>query len=200
MLVDTIDQVERNYVTEVNRRELIESAIRGVLGKLDPYSSYIGPDELDRFRTSVESEFGGIGIQIAADDGQLQIISPMYGTPAYRAGLLAGDRILEIDGKSTDGLTLDEAVEKLKGDEGTSVTLTDRACRQGGQRKSDAQAREDPPRNRAGRPSQGRRDVGFHARSEAAHRLRAADGVQPRYGRRAAARADAASRARSCAG
>jgi carboxyl-terminal processing protease len=124
ILVDTIDQVERNYVTKVNRRELIESAIRGVLSKLDPYSSYIGPDELGRFRTSVESEFGGIGIQIAADDGQLQILSPMYGTPAYRAGLLAGDRILEIDGKSTDGLTLDEAVEKLKGDEGTSVTLT----------------------------------------------------------------------------
>ena len=124
MLVDTIDQVERNYVVKVDRRDLIESAIRGVLSKLDPYSNYIGPDELDRFRSSVESEFGGIGIQIADDDGQLQVISPMYGTPAYRAGVLAGDRILEINGKSTDGLTLDEAVEKLKGDEGTSVMLT----------------------------------------------------------------------------
>lgn len=124
ILVDTIDQVERNYVTEVDRRELVESAIRGVLSKLDPYSSYIGPDELSRFRASVESEFGGIGIQITADDGQLQILSPMYGTPAYRAGLLAGDRILEVNDKSTDGLTLDEAVERLKGDEGTTVTLT----------------------------------------------------------------------------
>jgi len=124
ILVDTIDQVERNYVVEVNRREIIEAAIRGVLSKLDPYSNYIGPDELDRFRSSVESEFGGIGIQIAVEDGQLQIISPMYGTPAYRAGLLAGDHILEIDGKSTDGFSLDEAVEKLKGDEGSSVTLT----------------------------------------------------------------------------
>jgi len=66
MLVDTIDQVERNYVVKVDRRELVESAIRGVLSKLDPYSSYIGPEDLDRFRTSVESEFGGIGIQIAA--------------------------------------------------------------------------------------------------------------------------------------
>jgi carboxyl-terminal processing protease len=124
ILVDTLDQVERNYVTDVNRRELVESAIRGVLGKLDPYSSYIGPDELSGFRTSVESEFGGIGIQITADDGQIQILSPMYGTPAYRAGLLAGDRVLEINDKSTEGLTLDEAVEKLKGDEGTAVTLT----------------------------------------------------------------------------
>jgi carboxyl-terminal processing protease len=124
ILVDTFDQVERNYVIKVDRRELIESAIRGVLSKLDPYSSYIGPDDLDRFRTSVESEFGGIGIQIALDDGQLQILSPMYGTPAYRAGLLAGDRILEIDGKSAENLTLDEAVERLKGDAGTSVALT----------------------------------------------------------------------------
>ena len=124
ILVDAIDHVERDYVTEVDRRDVIESAIRGVLSKLDPYSSYIGPDELGRFRTSVESEFGGIGIQIAADQGQLKILSPMYGTPAYRAGLLAGDFILKIDGKSTDGLTLDEAVKRLKGDEGTSVTLT----------------------------------------------------------------------------
>jgi carboxyl-terminal processing protease len=124
LLVDTIDQVEQNYVNEVDRHDLIEAAIRGVLGKLDPYSSYIGPDELGRFRTSMESEFGGIGIQISADDGQLQILSPMYGTPAYRAGLMAGDRIVEINGKSTDGLTLDEAVERLKGDEGTSITLS----------------------------------------------------------------------------
>lgn len=124
LLVDTIDQVERNYVTEVDRRELIEAAIRGVLGKLDPYSNYIGPQELNRFRASVESEFGGIGIQIGFDGDQLRVLSPMYGTPAYRAGLLAGDRILDIDGKSTSGWTLDEVVEKLKGEEGKSVVLT----------------------------------------------------------------------------
>lgn len=123
IFVDTIDQVERNYVTELKRRELIEAAIRGVLGKLDPYSSYIGPEDLGRFRSSIENEFGGIGIQITADDGQIQILSPIYGTPAYRAGLMAGDRIVEVDGQSTDGLTLDEAVARLKGDEGTSVTL-----------------------------------------------------------------------------
>ena len=72
----------------------------------------------------MENEFGGIGIQITLDDGQLQVLSPMYGTPAYRAGVLAGDRIVEIDGKSADGLSRDEAVERLRGDEGTSVTLT----------------------------------------------------------------------------
>ncbi len=123
LLADTIDQVERNYVKEVDRRELIEAAIRGVLAKLDPYSTYIAPDEVQAFRAEIESEFGGIGIQIEMDDGQLTILSPIYGTPAYRAGLLAGDRIVEIEGKTTDGLTIDDAVRMLKGEEGVSVTL-----------------------------------------------------------------------------
>ena len=85
----------------------------------------------------------------------------MYGTPAYRAGLLAGDRILEIDGKSTDGLTLDEAVEKLKGEEGNRGDADRGARRQGGQGEGHAEAREDPRRNRARRPPQGRRHVGI---------------------------------------
>jgi len=123
-LADTVDQVERNYVTEVDRRELIESAIRGMLSKLDPYSTYMGPDEVQQFRASLMGEFGGIGIQIAADNGQLTVLSPIYGTPAYRAGILAGDRILQIDGRSTDGISVDEAVKRLKGDEGAPVTLT----------------------------------------------------------------------------
>jgi len=124
LLVDSIDQVEQNYVKQIDRRELIEAAIRGVMEKLDPYSSYIGPKDIDQLRTAVESEFGGIGIQVTLDDSELKILSPIYGTPAYKAGLLAGDRIVEIDGKSTDGLTLDEATGRLKGKEGTSLMLT----------------------------------------------------------------------------
>jgi carboxyl-terminal processing protease len=123
-LVDTVDQVERNYVKEVDRRELIDAAIRGILSKLDPYSSYIPAEELSRFRSTVESEFGGIGIQVSVQGGQLKVISPLPGTPAYRAGVLAGDRILEINGKSSEGLAIDEAVTQLKGKEGTKVTLT----------------------------------------------------------------------------
>jgi len=123
-LIDTMDQVERNYVRDISRRELIEAAIEGVLEKLDPYSNYIDPDELEGFRNSVESEFGGIGIQVGMEAGRLKVISPLVGTPAYRAGLLAGDTILAIEGKPTKGITLDEAVRRLKGPLGSRVTLT----------------------------------------------------------------------------
>lgn len=124
LLVDTIDQVQRNYVREVPRRKLIQAAIKGILAELDPYSTYIPPDEMDRFRDSLESEFGGIGIQITHEGGRLKVLSPMVGTPAYRAGLMAGDTIVEIDGKSTSELSLEEAVRRVKGKPGTQVTLT----------------------------------------------------------------------------
>ena len=124
LLADTVDQVDRNYVKEVDRRELIEAAIRGVMNKLDPYSAYIGPEELSQFRSSVDNEFGGIGIHVTTDDGDLKVLSPIYGTPAYRAGIQAGDRIIEIDGKSTEGIQPDDAIRWMKGAEGTKVTIT----------------------------------------------------------------------------
>lgn len=123
MLVETLDQVERNYVKGISRRELIEAAIEGVLQKLDPYSTYINPEKLSDFRSSVEHEFGGIGIRVGMEDGQLVVVSPMIDTPAHKAGILAGDRIIAIDGKPTKGLSLDKAVEMLQGKIGTDVTL-----------------------------------------------------------------------------
>ncbi len=101
-LADTIDQVERNYVKPVDRRELMEAAIKGIISKLDPYSAYIGPDEFTRFHDAVESQFGGIGIQVTVEDGQLKVISPLVGTPAYRAGVEAGDRIV-VDRRKAGG-------------------------------------------------------------------------------------------------
>jgi len=124
LFADTLDQVDRNYVKDVDRRELMEAAIRGVISKLDPYSNYIGPDELDRFKTGVESEFGGIGIQIGLRDEQLIVTSPMIDTPAFRAGILAGDRITHINGEPTKGLSLEEAIKKLKGPIGSEVKVT----------------------------------------------------------------------------
>ena len=125
MLVDTLDQVERNYVKGISRRELIEAAIEGVLRKLDPYSSYIAPEELDRFRGNIESEFGGIGIQITMNRAQqLTVLSPLVDSPAYRAGILSGDQIIEIDGKSTEDIDLDTATKWLKGKTGSKVELT----------------------------------------------------------------------------
>lgn len=124
VLVDTLDQIERNYVKPISRRELIEAAINGALSKLDPYSNYIAPEEVARFRTSVESQFGGIGIQITVDDGKLKVLSPLVGSPAYRAGVQSGDTISEIEGLPTGDMTLEEAVRKLKGEVGTTVTVT----------------------------------------------------------------------------
>jgi carboxyl-terminal processing protease len=125
VFVDTFQQVERNYVKDVDRRELLQAAIEGMMTKLDPYSSYISPEEMAQFSESVDQEFGGIGIQIHKDErtNRLMVMSPLPGTPAYRAGLVAGDVILEIDGKSTEGYSIEKAVGILKGKPGAPVKL-----------------------------------------------------------------------------
>jgi len=123
MFADTLDQVERNYVKDVTRRQLMDAAIRGMLRELDPYSNYIPSKQLDGFKVEVENEFGGVGIQVSLDNGQLRVISPLVGTPAYRAGVLSGDWITEIDGQTTKDITLDEAVQRMKGPLGTKVKI-----------------------------------------------------------------------------
>jgi carboxyl-terminal processing protease len=125
LLADTLEQVRANYVdTQVSERELVEAAIHGMMSKLDPYSDYIAPTELDQFRKGVEREFVGIGIQVAERDGQIQIVSPLFGTPAWRAGLRAGDRILTIGDTSTRGFSIDDAIKLMSGEPGTEVTVS----------------------------------------------------------------------------
>jgi len=124
VFADTLDQVERNYVDKISRRELMEAAIKGVLSKLDPHSSYISPDQLGQFKKEIEKEFGGIGIHVGIDRGRLTILSPIVGSPAYKVGVEAGDRIVRIEGEDTADITIDEAVTKLKGEIGSEVTIT----------------------------------------------------------------------------
>jgi len=121
--VEILRLVQKQYVRDVETKKLFRDAIDGMLGGLDPFSNYIPEDELTEFNKSTRGKFGGIGIQIGMRRGLLAVISPLEDTPAYRAGVLAGDLIAEIDGKSTDGLRLDEAVKILTGEPGTKVTL-----------------------------------------------------------------------------
>lgn len=125
LFADTFEQIERNYVKDVDRRQLIQAAIRGMVTQLDPYSNYISPEELKRFNQEVEQEFGGIGIQVQIDPKtrRLMVMTPLPGTPAYKAGIKSGDLIMEIDGKSSEGISLEEAVKTLQGKPGTDVTL-----------------------------------------------------------------------------
>lgn len=125
LFADTFEQIERNYVKDVDRRQLIQAAIRGMVTQLDPYSNYISPEELKRFNQEVEQEFGGIGIQVQMDPKtrRLMVMTPLPGTPAYKAGIKSGDLIMEVEGKSSEGITLEEAVKTLQGKPGTEVTL-----------------------------------------------------------------------------
>ncbi|MFP4168102.1 MAG: S41 family peptidase [Desulfonatronovibrionaceae bacterium] len=116
--------IEQNYVHDVDRKELIQGAIQGMLQELDPHSAFIDSEELKRTQEDISGEFSGIGIQIGLKDNQIVVISPIEGTPAYRAGLQAGDIILAVDGDSTQGMTLNEAVKKIRGKKGEPVVLT----------------------------------------------------------------------------
>ncbi len=129
VFVDTFEQIDRNYVTQVDRRDLMEAAMRGMLLKLDPYSSYIDNKELRSFNEHVDQEFGGIGIQVTfeAPTRQLKVMTPLPGTPAFKAGIRPGDRILEIDNKLTsefkEGNEMDSAINLMRGKPGSVVKV-----------------------------------------------------------------------------
>lgn len=129
VFVDTFEQIDRNYVSEIDRRDLMEAAIRGMVAKLDPYSDYISPDELAQFTEAIEQEFGGVGIQVQFDpvERNIEIMSPLPGSPAYRAGLRPGDRIVSVDGKAVADFAIGEEIETaisiLKGEPGVTITV-----------------------------------------------------------------------------
>ena len=119
---DVIGLVENNYVDPVDSKELIEKAIEGMVHSLDPHSSLLSPDDFKELQIDTQGEFTGIGVSITMKDGFVTVISPIEGTPAYEAGIKAGDRIIKVDGKTTGDLR--EAVKMIRGPKGTEVVVT----------------------------------------------------------------------------
>ena len=122
--IQVLTKVRDHYVEPVSSDKLMDSAIRGMLRTLDPYSQYLDKEEAQRLETTTHGAFGGIGISIGMRDGWVTVISPIEGTPAWRAGIQGGDRIMKIDGESAEGLSLDDAMKKMRGEKGTKVVLT----------------------------------------------------------------------------
>lgn len=116
--------VKRNYVEEVSTRELVEGAINGMLTSLDPHSAYLTPEDYKELQVETRGTFGGLGIEITQRDGMLTVVAPIEDTPAYRAGIQAGDVILRIDGEFTKDMTLLDAVKKMRGKKNTKVRIT----------------------------------------------------------------------------
>ena len=124
LFTDIISLVEDNYVDEVDTKKLIHSAIQGMIRSLDPHSSFMPPEAFEELQIDTQGEFGGIGIVITMKKGVLTVVSPIEGTPAYRKGVKAGDRIVKVNGESTQEMEMWEAVRKMRGKKGTSVTIT----------------------------------------------------------------------------
>lgn len=124
LLEEALSRIRAEYVEQPEAKPLIYGAMRGMLATLDPYSQFLDPDSYNELKVDTEGEFGGLGIEITIKDELLTIITPIDDTPAYRAGLLSGDRIVKIDGELTRGITLIEAVKKLRGKPKTQVNLT----------------------------------------------------------------------------
>jgi len=124
LFTEVLSIVQNQYVDEVPPKELIYSAIKGTLRGLDPHSSFLDPDSYREMQVETTGSFGGLGIEITLRDDVLTIVSPIEGTPAYRAGLQTGDRIVKIDGLSTKDMQLQDAVKRMRGRPGTKVMIT----------------------------------------------------------------------------
>lgn len=124
LFTEVLSVVQQNYVEPVDDKTLIYDAINGMLRSLDPHSSFLTPDGYKEMQVDTRGEFGGLGIQISMKNSMLTVIAPIDDTPASRAGIQAGDRIIKINGESTDKLNLQDAVTKMRGKPDTSVTIT----------------------------------------------------------------------------
>ena len=121
---DIFERIRSQYVEDVDEADLIEAAINGMLTSLDPHSSYLAPNDAADMRVQTRGEFGGLGIEVTQEEGFVKVVSPMDDTPAYDAGVLAGDFITHVDGESVLGLNLDEAVDMMRGPVGSEIIIT----------------------------------------------------------------------------
>jgi carboxyl-terminal processing protease len=121
---EVFERVRSDYVEEVSDQKLIESAINGMLTSLDPHSSYLNPKDFQDMQVQTRGEFGGLGIEVTMEDGLIKVVSPIDDTPAFRAGVQPGDIITHLDGEPVLGLTLAEAVDKMRGPANTEIKLT----------------------------------------------------------------------------
>ncbi len=124
LFADVMARVRNDYVVDVNDAELIEDAINGMLQSLDPHSSYVGPDGFKDLQVSTSGEYGGLGMEVTSESGVVKVISPIDDTPAFKAGIKSGDYLTEIDGESIIGLSLNEAVDRMRGKPGEPITIT----------------------------------------------------------------------------
>lgn len=124
LFTDVLEELEKNYVDDVDTEELIHNAIKGMVGNLDPHSSFMPPEAFDALQDDTKGEFSGIGIVITMKDSILTVVSPIEGTPAYKAGIQAGDIIIKIDDKSTKDMALWEAVNLMRGPRHKLVLIT----------------------------------------------------------------------------
>ena len=121
---EVMDRIKAAYVEPVDDKTLLENAIKGMLSNLDPHSAYLGPEDFAELQESTSGEFGGLGIEVGTEDGNIKIVSPIDDTPASKAGIQAGDFIVKINGQPTRGLSMTEAVDKMRGKIGQKITLT----------------------------------------------------------------------------
>ncbi|WP_322890360.1 MULTISPECIES: S41 family peptidase [unclassified Yoonia] len=121
---DIFERIRAGYVEEVDDKALIEAAINGMLTSLDPHSSYLSAEDAAAMRVQTSGEFGGLGIEVTQEEGWVKVVSPMDGTPADAAGIMAGDYITAVNGESVMGLTLDDAVNLMRGPVGSEIVIT----------------------------------------------------------------------------
>ena len=123
-LGESIEKIKTDYVEHVDNKAIVESAINGILSSLDPHSSFLNAESLEDMKVQTKGEFGGLGIEVTMENGFVKVISPIDNTPAYKAGVKAGDYITHLDKKSVVGLTLNEAVNKMRGPVGSKLKIT----------------------------------------------------------------------------